>query len=60
MMNKLRNGWVEGTVQEMLRLSGADMEYIETRRAPAACLRDVRTRKRLTQAELATRRHGRI
>ena len=56
-MKKLKNGWVEGTAQEFLNLSDADMEYIETRRALAACLRELRTRKRLTQMQLATRLH---
>lgn len=32
-MKKLKGGWVEGSVQEFLNLSGADMEYIETKLA---------------------------
>jgi hypothetical protein len=32
-MKKLKNGWVEGSVEEFLGLSKADVEYIETRRA---------------------------
>jgi ribosome-binding protein aMBF1 (putative translation factor) len=54
-MKKLKNGWVEGTAQEILGLSDADMEYIETRRALARCLRATRVKKRLTQTQLATR-----
>ena len=54
-MKKLKKGWVEGTAQEFLHLSAADMEFIETKRALAACLREVRTRKRLTQVQLAAR-----
>ena len=30
---KMKHGWVEGSVQEFLDLSAADMEYIETLRA---------------------------
>ena len=54
-MRKLRNGWVEGSAQEFLELSDADMAYIETKRALAACLRELRTRKHLTQVQLAAR-----
>jgi len=54
-MKKLKNGWVEGSVQEFLGLSDADMEYIETKRALAAYLREQRMKKRLTQTELAVR-----
>ena len=46
-------GWVEGTVQEFLNLSDADMEYIETKLALSRQLRAVRARKRLTQTKLA-------
>ena len=52
-MKKLKNGWVEGTVQDFLELSAADMEYVETRRALAHRLRDERKKKRLTQTQLA-------
>jgi DNA-binding transcriptional regulator YiaG len=54
-MKKLKHGWVEGTAKEFLGLSDADMDYIETKRALAACLRQVRTRKHLTQVQLAAR-----
>ena len=32
-MKKLKNGWVQGSAQEFLELSDADMAYIETKRA---------------------------
>ncbi len=52
-MKKLKNGWVEGSAQDLLELSAADMEYIETRRALAHRLRDERKKKHLTQTQLA-------
>ena len=52
-MKKLKNGWVEGSVEDFLELSQADMEYIETRRALAKRLREERLRKHLTQTQLA-------
>jgi ribosome-binding protein aMBF1 (putative translation factor) len=52
-MKKLKNGWVEGSAQNLLELSAADMEYIETRRALAHRLRDERKKKHLTQTQLA-------
>ena len=52
-MKKIKNGWVEGSVQEFLELSSADMEYIETRRALARRLREERRKKHLTQTQLA-------
>jgi DNA-binding XRE family transcriptional regulator len=54
-MKKLKNGWVEGSVQEFLGLSDVDMKYIETKRALAASLREQRMKKHLTQTELAAR-----
>lgn len=54
-MKKLKNGWVQGSAQELLDLSDADMAYIETKRALAASLRDLRVKQRLTQVELAAR-----
>ena len=54
-MKKLKHGWVEGTAQEFLGLSPADMEYIETRRALSRQLKVERQKKHLTQTELATR-----
>ncbi len=53
-MKKLKNGWVRGSTQEFLELTDADMAYIETKRAlDAACLRDQRMKRHLTQTELA-------
>ena len=52
-MKKLKNGWVEGSVQDFLGLSAAEIEYIETRRALSRQLRAERLRKHLTQTELA-------
>ncbi len=52
-MKKLKDGWVEGSVQDFLSLSDADMEYIETRRALSRQLRAERLKKHLTQTELA-------
>ena len=46
-------GWKAMTVQDFLNLSGADMEYIETKLALSRRLRDLRTQKRLTQTALA-------
>jgi hypothetical protein len=54
-MKKLKNGWVEGSVKDFLRLSDADVEYIETRRALSRLLRDVRQKLRLTQVQVAVR-----
>ena len=52
-MKKLKNGWVEGSVQDFLALSDADMEYIETRRALSRQLRVERVKRHLTQTGLA-------
>lgn len=52
-MKKLNQGWVEGSVQDFLSLSDADVEYIETRRALSRQLRVERIRKHLTQTDLA-------
>ena len=46
-------GWKATTVQEFLNLSGADMEYIETKLALSRRLRELRAKKRLTQTSLA-------
>jgi DNA-binding transcriptional regulator YiaG len=54
-MKKLKNGWVEGSVQEFLDLSDADIEYIETKRSLSRLLREVRAKKKLTQMEVAAR-----
>jgi DNA-binding XRE family transcriptional regulator len=49
--------WVEGTVQEFLALSDADMELIETRLAASKLLRATRQKKRLTQQAVAAALH---
>ena len=54
-MKKLKNGWVEGSVQDFLGLSDADMEFIETRRALARQVRTLRQERGLTQTALAAR-----
>jgi DNA-binding transcriptional regulator YiaG len=54
-MKKLKNGWVEGSVQEFLGLSKADVEYIETRRALSRRLKEMRMQQHLTQLEVAAR-----
>jgi DNA-binding XRE family transcriptional regulator len=54
-MKKLKQGWVQGSVQDFLKLSDADMEYIEAKRAWSAKLRDFRRRRHLTQAAVAAR-----
>jgi DNA-binding transcriptional regulator YiaG len=56
-MKKLKNGWVEGSVKEFLKLSDADMEYIEMRRALSRLLKEKRGRLRLSQVEVASRLH---
>jgi ribosome-binding protein aMBF1 (putative translation factor) len=52
-MKKLKNGWVEGSVEDFLELSEADMAYIATRRSLARRLREERLKKHLTQKQLA-------
>jgi DNA-binding transcriptional regulator YiaG len=54
---KAKDKWVEGTVQEFLALSDADMEFIETRLAASRLLKAIRQRKKLTQAAVAAALH---
>jgi ribosome-binding protein aMBF1 (putative translation factor) len=54
-MKKLKNGWVEGSVQDFLDLSDADMELIEMRRALARQVRALRQKRGLSQTALAAR-----
>ncbi len=56
-MKKLKNGWVEGSVQDFLELSDADVEYIETRRSLGRMLKEMRAKLHLTQVEVAARLH---
>jgi DNA-binding XRE family transcriptional regulator len=50
-----KRGWVEGTVEEFLGLSGADMEYIEMRLALSKLLKERRLQLHLTQTQAADR-----
>lgn len=52
-MKKIAGKWVEGSVQDFLSLSDADMEYIETKRALSTALKVAREKKHLTQVQLA-------
>ena len=52
-----KTGWVEGSVQEFLELSEADMALIETRLAASRLLKATRKEKHLTQERLAARLH---
>jgi predicted transcriptional regulator len=52
-MKKLKNGWVEGSVQELMDLSDADMAYIEAKMALSRYMREQRCRKKLTQTSVA-------
>jgi DNA-binding XRE family transcriptional regulator len=54
---RTKGKWVEGTVQEFLALSDADMELIETRLAASRLLKATRQRKKLTQAAVAAVLH---
>ena len=54
-MKTLNNGWVEGSVQDFLELSDADMAYVETKLALARSLKETRTKQCLTQTDLARR-----
>ena len=53
--SKRESGWVEGSVQEFLELSDADMLIIETRLAAGRLLRATRQRSKLTQQKMAER-----
>jgi DNA-binding transcriptional regulator YiaG len=54
---KAKGQWVEGTVQEFLALSDADMELIETRLAASKLLKATRQKKKLTQQAVAAALH---
>jgi len=65
-MNKQKNikkkaphesGWVEGSVQNFLQLSDADMEFIETRLAASRLLKATRHARNLTQQVAASKLH---
>jgi DNA-binding XRE family transcriptional regulator len=54
---KRKGEWVEGSVQEFLSLSDADMELIETRLAISRLLKATRQEKKMTQAAVAAALH---
>lgn len=54
-MKNPKNGWVEGSVQDFLGLSDADMEFIETRRALARQVHALRQERGLKQTALVAR-----
>jgi ribosome-binding protein aMBF1 (putative translation factor) len=57
-IQKVPKGWTEGTVQELLSLSDAEVAIVEMRLQLATCVRERRRAKRLTQAELAEKIHS--
>jgi len=54
---KAESQWVEGSVQDFLELSDADMELIETRLAASRLLKATRQQKKLTQHFVAKQLH---
>jgi len=48
-------GWVDGTVQDLLQLSDAEMELIETRLAASRLLKATRQSQKLTQQVAASK-----
>ena len=50
-------GWVEGSVQDFLQLSDAEMEFIETRLAASRLLKSTRQARKLTQQMAASKLH---
>jgi len=50
-------GWVEGSVQDFLQLSDAEMEFIETRLAASRLLKSTRQARKLTQKVAASKLH---
>ena len=53
-MKKLKNGWVEGSVKELLDLSDADMAFIDMKLAFGRKLRELRARRGFSQTAAAT------
>jgi DNA-binding transcriptional regulator YiaG len=47
--------WIEGSVQDFLELSDADMDFIETRLAASRLLKSTRQAKKMTQQVAATK-----
>ena len=54
---KPKSGWVEGSVQDFLQLSNAEMDLIETRLAASRLLKATRKQRKLTQQALAAKLH---
>ena len=54
---KVKSQWVEGSVQEFLELSDADMALIETRLAASRLLKAARQQGKLTQQLAAKKLH---
>lgn len=54
-VKKAKSEWVEGSVQDFLELSSADMEFIEVKLAASRLLKATRQRKKLTQQDLAAK-----
>ena len=48
-----KKGWKAGTVDEFLGLSEEESAYVEMKLALSGMLKEMRTRKKLTQAQLA-------
>jgi DNA-binding XRE family transcriptional regulator len=55
--NDAKGGWVEGSVQNFLELSDAEMELIETRLAASRLLKATRQSQKLTQQVAASKLH---
>lgn len=53
--SKVERGWVEGSVQDFLGLSEADMLIVETRLAASRLLKATRQQSKLTQQKVAER-----
>lgn len=54
---KPKSEWVEGSVQDFLQLSNAEMDLIETRLAASRLLKTTRKQRKLTQKALAAKLH---
>ncbi len=52
-----KSQWVEGTVQDFLGLTAADMEFIEMRLAASRLLKATRQAQKLTQQVAALKLH---
>ena len=55
--SEVKGHWVEGSVQDFLQLSDADMEYIEMRLAASRYLKSVRRAHNMTQKMVALKLH---